>query len=70
MFQLAKKNRTVKRHNDISVASDDLSFHVVSVSNGCPIILQPLIEDKGYYEPLLVRDFAPIDRRGRYQRVH
>ena len=72
VFELGEKNRAMKRHHSgtcVEVASDDLAFHVMSVTNDYPIVLKPLVEElegKGNYEPIFVRDFAPTDRRDRY----
>ena len=72
-FELDEKRKAMKvHHNTPIVADDDLAFSVLKVTKDFPIILNPICEavkEKGCYEPIAVRDFAPIDRRKRYAYV-
>jgi hypothetical protein len=70
VYELAEKNKAVKKHHGTDeVASDELSFSVLEVTNDFPIVLKPLVEAlrcNQVYEPVFVREFAPVDRRDRY----
>ena len=73
VYELAEKNRAVKKHSGtLEVASDELSFRVLEVTNDSPVVLKSLTEalqSKQVYEPIFIRDFAPVDRRDRYTYV-
>ena len=71
MQKLFEKNRAVQKHHEIrlEVASDDLAFTVINAKDDHPILLNGIIgklQKKGNYEPVFVRDFAPVDRHKRY----
>ncbi len=73
VYELAEKNRAVKKHSGtFEVASDELPFRVLDVTNDSPVVLKSLTEalqSKQVYEPIFIRDFAPVDRRDRYTYV-
>ncbi len=73
-FELSGKKAAVARRNDtrIDCASDDIAFSALNVIVQYPVFLGPLIEalkDKECYDPVFVRDYAPIDRRERYSYI-
>ena len=70
LTDLDAKNKAVKVHHDTPVvASDDLAFSVLKETNDFPVILNPICEalkEKDCYDPISVRDFAPVDRQDWY----
>ena len=61
-FDLDEKKKAAKVHHDTPVvASDDLVFSVLKVTNDFPVILNPICEalkGKDCYDPISVRDFC------------
>ena len=65
-FDLDEKKKAVKVHHDPPVvASDNLAFSVLKVTNNFTVILNPICEalkGKNCYDPISVRDFVPVER--------
>ena len=73
-LELLEKNRAVQKHHEtqLEVASDDLVFIVIHAKDDHHMLLNGIVGElrkRGNYEPVFVRDFAPIDRRKRYMYI-